>query len=146
MICLRSLLALTSFLALTSASALPSDTAAEIFHFNLLARQEPGTPLYACHLACGTSSLLLCSYILNPSSLSPKSCSLNPHLRTGTAVTLSRGASPCTDVAFLIDYTDCLACADASIQNVWRYYGATLTIAGEKCGLSTTPVVAVSDK
>ncbi|KAG4413111.1 hypothetical protein IFR04_013763 [Cadophora malorum] len=116
MICLRSLLALTSFLALTSASALPSDTAAEIFHFNLLARQEPGTPLYACHLACGT------------------------------AVTLSRGASPCTDVAFLIDYTDCLACADASIQNVWRYYGATLTIAGEKCGLSTTPVVAVSDK
>ena len=69
---------------------------------------------------------------------------LSPQPQTGTAVTLSRGASPCTDVAFLIDYTDCLACADASIQNVWRYYGATLTVAGEKCGLSTTPVVAVS--
>lgn len=55
MVSLRSLLSLASFLAITSASALPSDTAADIFHSNLLARQEPGTPLYACHLACGAS-------------------------------------------------------------------------------------------
>ncbi|KAH6690208.1 hypothetical protein BKA61DRAFT_585053 [Leptodontidium sp. MPI-SDFR-AT-0119] len=114
MVSLRSLLALTTVLALTSASALPSDSAAEIFHASLLARQEPGTPLYACHLACGT------------------------------AVTLSRGTSPCTDVPFLIKYTDCLACAHPSRFNIWQYYGTTLTAAGSSCGLSTSPIPAVS--
>ncbi|KAL2067587.1 hypothetical protein VTL71DRAFT_2012 [Oculimacula yallundae] len=82
------------------------------WHVSLLKRQAPGTPAFACHSACGT------------------------------AITLSRGASPCTNEAFLTDYAACLACAGPSDQNIWRYYGGTLTTAGTACGLSTTPGAA----
>ncbi|KAK0103165.1 hypothetical protein ONS95_014963 [Cadophora gregata] len=80
------------------------------WHLSLLKRQEPGTPQYACHESCGT------------------------------AITLSRGASPCTNDAFLTDYQECLECAGPDNFNIWRYYGGTLTTAGTNCGLSTTPV------
>ncbi|CZT03955.1 uncharacterized protein RAG0_10568 [Rhynchosporium agropyri] len=79
------------------------------WHLTLLKRQAPGTPQYACHFACGT------------------------------AITLSRGASPCTNDAFLTDYADCLACAGPADMNIWKYYGGTLTTVGTTCGLSTTP-------
>ncbi|PVH70005.1 hypothetical protein DL98DRAFT_473067 [Cadophora sp. DSE1049] len=108
MIGMRSVAALAAVVSVVYAAAVPSPE--DEWHLTLLKRQEPGTPLYACHLSCGT------------------------------AITLSRGASPCTDDAFLTDYQECLECAGPDNFNIWRYYGGTLTTAGTSCGLSTTPV------
>ncbi|KAH9222429.1 hypothetical protein DL95DRAFT_454440 [Leptodontidium sp. 2 PMI_412] len=108
MIGMRSLAALATIVGVVYGTAVsaPEDE----WHLALLKRQEPGTPLYECHSACGT------------------------------AITLSRGPSPCTDNVFLTDYADCLVCSGPDNFNIWRYYGGTLTTAGSACGLSTTPV------
>ncbi|KAG4442027.1 hypothetical protein IFR05_002495 [Cadophora sp. M221] len=107
MIGMRSLAALAAAVSVAYAAAVPAPE--DEWHLALLKRQEPGTPLYECHSACGT------------------------------AITLSRGPSPCTDSAFLSDYADCLVCSGPDNFNIWRYYGGTLTTAGSACGLSTTP-------
>ncbi|KAH7330519.1 hypothetical protein BKA65DRAFT_59785 [Rhexocercosporidium sp. MPI-PUGE-AT-0058] len=108
MIGMKSLAAFVAIVSVAYAAAVPAPE--DEWHHALLKRQEPGTPLFACHEACGT------------------------------AITLSRGASPCTDVSFLTDYADCLVCSGPDDFNIWRYYGGTLTTAGTKCGLSNTPV------
>ena len=77
---------------------------------SLLKRQEPGTPAYDCHDNCGT------------------------------AITQSRGADPCSNEAFLFNYKNCLQCSGPDNYNIWRYYGGTLSGAGSKCGLDTTPL------
>jgi hypothetical protein len=41
---------------------------------------------------------------------------------------------------FLNDYQACLDCAGPSNQDIWQYYGGTLSGYGQSCGLSTTPV------
>lgn len=46
---------------------------------------------------------------------------------------------PCNDAAFVEDYNNCLQCAGPNNVNIWRYYGATLSTAGAKCGLPTEP-------
>ncbi len=46
---------------------------------------------------------------------------------------------PCGNHAFLTAYAQCLACAGPDDVNIWKYYGASVGAAGEKCGLSTTP-------
>ncbi|KAH7383462.1 hypothetical protein BKA64DRAFT_646650 [Cadophora sp. MPI-SDFR-AT-0126] len=108
MIGMRSVAALAAVVSVVYAAAVPSPE--DEWHLTLLKRQEPGTPLYACHESCGT------------------------------AITLSRGSSPCTNDAFLTDYQECLDCAGPDNFNIWRYYGGTLTTAGTSCGLSTTPI------
>merc|ERR1711939_1046289 len=108
MIGFKSVAALAAVVSVVYAAAVPSPE--DEWHLTLLKRQEPGTPLYACHESCGT------------------------------AITFSRGDSPCTDDAFLSDYQECLECAGPDNFNIWRYYGGTLTTAGTSCGLSTTPV------
>ncbi|KAI9047181.1 hypothetical protein LZ554_008635 [Drepanopeziza brunnea f. sp. 'monogermtubi'] len=105
----RSLLALAAVISAVCAVAVP----AEEWEVALLKRQEPGTPLFACHSSCGT------------------------------AVTQSRGANACTDTAFQNNYSACLACAGPSNQNIWILYGNTLSAAGTRCGLSTSPASSV---
>ncbi|KAF2793768.1 hypothetical protein K505DRAFT_325252 [Melanomma pulvis-pyrius CBS 109.77] len=77
----------------------------------LLKRQAPGTPEYNCHDNCGT------------------------------AITISKAsADVCKNEAFLTDYANCLQCAGPDNDNIWQYYGRSLSTVGEKCGLSTTPL------
>jgi hypothetical protein len=102
---------------LIAASLLASATAlpSEDFLTSLLKRQAPGTPEYICHAACGG------------------------------AITASRGDSPCEDMTFLDNYADCLVCAGPENFDIWKYYGGTLTGAGDKCGLSTEPEGAAGE-
>ncbi|KAH8592736.1 hypothetical protein B0O99DRAFT_228757 [Bisporella sp. PMI_857] len=93
--------------SLASAAATPVE---EDWTLTLLKRQEPGTPLYACHEDCGNS------------------------------ITLSRTSNYCANPDFLSQYQSCLECAGPDNFNIWRYYGGTLTTAGSACGLSTTPL------
>ncbi|KAH8901314.1 hypothetical protein GQ53DRAFT_835168 [Thozetella sp. PMI_491] len=77
----------------------------------LLKRQEPGTPAYYCHDNCGQA-----------------------------IIQARNSANVCTDSIFLTDYQNCLQCAGPDNQNIWIYYGTTLTNAATPCGLSTTPL------
>ncbi|KAK6535903.1 hypothetical protein TWF281_000154 [Arthrobotrys megalospora] len=80
------------------------------WHLKLLKRQAPGTPAYNCHDNCGQ------------------------------AITASRRENHCDDNVFNTNYANCLQCSGPDNYNIWRYYGFTLTGAGEACGLSTTPL------
>ncbi|KAF1994752.1 hypothetical protein P154DRAFT_526847 [Amniculicola lignicola CBS 123094] len=95
-----------------TAFASASVLVAEEQMFNaLLKRQQPGTPLYNCHDNCGT------------------------------AITVSKaGGDTCKDEVFLFDYENCLKCAGPDNDNIWRYYGGSLTPVAEKCGLPTAPL------
>lgn len=53
-------------------------------------------------------------------------------------------ADPCNDAAFVEDYNSCLQCAGPDNFNIWRYYGATLSTAGARCGFSTEPESGVA--
>ncbi|KAF3039993.1 hypothetical protein E8E11_006628 [Didymella keratinophila] len=87
----------------------------DAYFASLLKRQEPGTPAYNCHDNCGS------------------------------AITLSRGADPCNNAVFVTDYNNCLKCSGPDNYNIWRYYGGTLSSAGEKCGLDTEPWAGKQD-
>ncbi|KAI1143543.1 hypothetical protein F5Y05DRAFT_408988 [Hypoxylon sp. FL0543] len=77
----------------------------------LLKRQEPGSPAYNCHDNCGQ------------------------------AIIQGRSSSDvCHDDIFLSDYKACLQCAGPDNQDIWQYYGGTLTKDATSCGLSTTPL------
>ncbi|KAJ2996512.1 hypothetical protein NUW58_g950 [Xylaria curta] len=78
---------------------------------NLLKRQEPGTPKYKCHEACGGAIL----------------------------AARAAGDDVCKDDAFLSNYNSCLKCAGPGNFDIWNIYGRTLSGFGESCGLSTTP-------
>lgn len=110
--------------AVASATTLVAE---ESFFSSLLKRQEPGSPAYDCHSACGSkiSPLFMLASRLTPSS--------------GAAITLSRGADPCNNATFVTNYNSCLKCAGPGNVNIWRYYGGTLSTAGAKCGLETEP-------
>ncbi|KAL7629233.1 hypothetical protein AAE478_000753 [Parahypoxylon ruwenzoriense] len=77
----------------------------------LLKRQEPGTPAYNCHDNCGQA-----------------------------IIQARNAADVCNDDTFLTDYKACLQCAGPDNEDIWRYYGGTLTSAAASCGLSTTPL------
>lgn len=46
----------------------------------------------------------------------------------------------CSDSVFLTDYTNCLECAGTDNEDIWKYYGSSLTSAAAECGLATTPL------
>ncbi|KAI4868597.1 hypothetical protein F4820DRAFT_409854 [Hypoxylon rubiginosum] len=77
----------------------------------LLKRQEPGTPAYNCHDNCGQA------IIQGRSS-----------------------ADVCNDEIFLSDYQACLQCSGPDNEDIWKYYGGTLSTSAASCGLSTTPL------
>ncbi|KAI0551718.1 hypothetical protein F4679DRAFT_582178 [Xylaria curta] len=83
---------------------------------NLLKRQEPGSPAYSCHQACGEAIL---------------------------AARASKDV--CSDDDFLANYDTCLKCSGPDNIDIWKIYGQTLSGFGESCGLSTTPVSGSSD-
>ncbi|KAI1083135.1 hypothetical protein F5B20DRAFT_528709 [Whalleya microplaca] len=81
------------------------------FFSRLLKRQEPGSPAYNCHDNCGQ------------------------------AIIQARNSKDvCTDETFLTDYKNCLQCSGPDNEDIWQYYGNTLTKSAQPCGLSTTPL------
>ncbi|KAI1630683.1 hypothetical protein F4809DRAFT_250391 [Biscogniauxia mediterranea] len=81
------------------------------FFSRLLKRQEPGTAAYNCHDNCGQA-----------------------------IIQARESADVCNDETFLTDYQNCLQCSGPDNENIWRYYGNTLSNTGEQCGLSTEPL------
>lgn len=43
------------------------------------------------------------------------------------------------------NYNSCLECAGPDNFNIWRYYGDTLSAAGEACGFETEPASGSGD-
>ncbi|KAI0508439.1 hypothetical protein F5B22DRAFT_620604 [Xylaria bambusicola] len=77
---------------------------------NLVSRQDPGSAAYSCHEDCGG------------------------------AITQARTSEDvCHDNVFLDDYNNCLKCAGPENENIWKYYGETLSSIGESCGLLASP-------
>ncbi|KAK8169770.1 hypothetical protein IWX90DRAFT_485674 [Phyllosticta citrichinensis] len=65
----------------------------------------------------------------------------NCHDNCGEAILLVKaGCNVCTDEAFLNDYKNCLQCAGSDNQDIWQYYGPSLTSAAANCSLETTPL------
>ncbi|KAK1711543.1 uncharacterized protein BDZ83DRAFT_757313 [Colletotrichum acutatum] len=60
------------------------------------------------------------------------------HENCGTSITLSRETGYCTNYQWIARYDACLQCANA--QNVWQYYGNSVTAAAAACGLTAVPV------
>ncbi|KAI5916993.1 hypothetical protein F4810DRAFT_698395 [Camillea tinctor] len=81
------------------------------FFSRLLKRQEPGTPAYNCHDNCGQA-----------------------------IIQARESADVCNDEIFLTDYQNCLQCSGPDNENIWRFYGNTLSSTGERCSLSTEPL------
>ena len=68
---------------------------------------------------------------------------LTSRLRTtGQAIIQARngGDGVCTDDAFVSNYENCLQCSGPDNVDIWRFYGNSLSRAGESCGLPTTPL------
>ncbi|KAI1107859.1 hypothetical protein F4804DRAFT_328887 [Jackrogersella minutella] len=78
---------------------------------HLLKRQEPGSAAYNCHDNCGQA------IIQGRSS-----------------------ADVCNDNIFLTDYKACIQCSGPDNQDIWQYYGTSLSKDASACGLSTTPL------
>ncbi|KAI1780099.1 hypothetical protein F4818DRAFT_401777 [Hypoxylon cercidicola] len=94
------------------AATMVSASADELQLFaRLLKRQEPGTPAYNCHDNCGQAII---------------------QGRSSTDV--------CHDEIFLADYQACLQCSGPDNEDIWRYYGGTLTTDAAPCGLATAPL------
>ncbi|KAK7512470.1 uncharacterized protein IWZ02DRAFT_493901 [Phyllosticta citriasiana] len=65
----------------------------------------------------------------------------NCHDNCGEAILLAKaGCNVCSDQAFLKDYKNCLQCAGSDNQNIWQYYGPSLTSAAANCSLATAPL------
>ncbi|KAJ9133033.1 hypothetical protein NKR23_g10961 [Pleurostoma richardsiae] len=103
-----------SFVGLAIAVAAASATAIgseDVVFTMLLKRQAPGTPAYNCHDNCGQ------------------------------AIIQARNSDDvCNDEIFLTDYANCLQCSGPDNEDIWKYYGTTLSASASTCGLSTTPL------
>ncbi|KAI1383312.1 uncharacterized protein F4822DRAFT_420132 [Hypoxylon trugodes] len=97
--------------AIVAATAVSASTDELQFISRLLKRQEPGSPAYNCHDNCGQA-----------------------------IIEGRNSADACHDDIFLTDYKVCLQCAGPDNQDIWQYYGTTLTKDASPCGLSTTPL------
>ncbi|KAI1407863.1 hypothetical protein F5Y13DRAFT_205664 [Hypoxylon sp. FL1857] len=97
--------------AIIAATAVSASTDELQLFARLLKRQEPGSPAYNCHDNCGQA-----------------------------IIQGRNSADVCHDDTFLTDYKACLQCAGPDNQDIWQYYGATLTRDATPCGLSTTPL------
>ncbi|KAI2471196.1 hypothetical protein F4781DRAFT_127896 [Annulohypoxylon bovei var. microspora] len=97
--------------AVLAATAVSASTDELQFIARLLKRQDVGTPAYNCHDNCGQ------------------------------AIIQGRSSDDvCNDEIFLTDYKACLQCSGPDNQDIWQYYGTTLTKDASACGLSTTPL------
>ncbi|KAI0898441.1 hypothetical protein F4806DRAFT_458399 [Annulohypoxylon nitens] len=94
-----------------AATAVSASTDELQFIARLLKRQDPGTPAYNCHDNCGQA-----------------------------IIQGRNSADVCNDEIFLTDYKNCLQCSGPDNQDIWQYYGTTLTKDASPCGLSTTPL------
>ncbi|KAG9239292.1 hypothetical protein BJ875DRAFT_448891 [Amylocarpus encephaloides] len=94
----------------TALQLVSATAVAEDWPLHLIKRQEPGTNSYNCHDNCGQ------------------------------AIIGSRSTGYCTNNAFTSNYANCLQCAGPDNEDIWLYYGTTLTRAATSCGLSTTPL------
>ncbi|KAJ3575588.1 hypothetical protein NPX13_g3977 [Xylaria arbuscula] len=104
---------------------------------DLINRQEPGSATYSCHEACGKHCRHPLPHISRHKT-SPSLTSFND--ATGGAITQSRASDdPCNDEVFLNDYSACLECAGPDNEDIWKYYGETLSSVAEICGLRTSP-------
>ncbi|KAI0451233.1 hypothetical protein F5B21DRAFT_507392 [Xylaria acuta] len=100
-----------AFIAATVAQGAIATTEGLSPFTNPLKRQEPGSPAYICHEACGQ------------------------------AILAARASEDvCSDDDFLANYDTCLKCSGPDNIDIWKIYGRTLSGFGESCGLSTTPV------
>ncbi|POS71434.1 hypothetical protein DHEL01_v210170, partial [Diaporthe helianthi] len=54
-------------------------------------------------------------------------------------------ATICDDQIFQDDYTNCLQCAGADNEDIWRYYGDSLSGPASSCGLATEPLAGEQD-
>ncbi|KAK6954302.1 hypothetical protein Daesc_004269 [Daldinia eschscholtzii] len=100
-----------TFGAILAATAVSASTDELQFFARLLKRQDPGTPSYNCHDNCGQ------------------------------AIIQGRSSKDvCHDDIFLADYKACLQCAGPDNEDIWKYYGNTLTKNASPCGLSTSPL------
>ncbi|KAI1454372.1 hypothetical protein F4805DRAFT_324456 [Annulohypoxylon moriforme] len=97
--------------AVLAATAVSASTDELQFIARLLKRQEVGTPAYNCHDNCGQA-----------------------------IIQGRNSADVCNDEIFLADYKACLQCSGPDNQDIWQYYGTTLTKDASPCGLSTTPL------
>ncbi|KAI1448091.1 hypothetical protein F5Y02DRAFT_334354 [Annulohypoxylon stygium] len=97
--------------AVLAATAVSASTDELQFIARLLKRQDPGTPAYNCHDNCGQA-----------------------------IIQGRNSADVCNDEIFLTDYKNCLQCSGPDNQDIWQYYGTTLTKDASPCGLSTTPL------
>ncbi|KAL1627163.1 hypothetical protein SLS56_006501 [Neofusicoccum ribis] len=64
----------------------------------------------------------------------------NCHDNCGQAIIAGRGDDPCNDDTFKHDYEACLQCAGSDNEDIWKYYGGSLTKVASPCGYSTTPL------
>ncbi|KAI1208704.1 uncharacterized protein F4807DRAFT_130399 [Annulohypoxylon truncatum] len=97
--------------AVLTATAVSASTDELQFIARLLKRQEVGSAAYNCHDNCGQ------------------------------AIIEGRSSDDvCNDEIFLTDYKACLQCSGPDNQDIWQYYGTTLTKDASACGLSTTPL------
>ncbi|KAI0012111.1 hypothetical protein F4779DRAFT_569426 [Xylariaceae sp. FL0662B] len=91
--------------------AVSASTEESQFFLHLLRRQAPGSPAFNCHDNCGQA-----------------------------VIASKKSDDVCNDNAFLTDYKNCLQCSGPDNEDIWKWYGNTLTKAAEPCGLSTTPL------
>ncbi|KAI2629631.1 hypothetical protein GGR54DRAFT_649991 [Hypoxylon sp. NC1633] len=98
-----------------------------------------GAIIAATTISASTDELQLFARLLKRQE--PGSASYNCHDNCGQAIIQGRSSSDaCNDNIFLTDYKACLQCAGPDNQDIWQYYGGTLTTDASKCGLSTTPL------
>lgn len=107
--------------ALAASTALATDfPAAGVFIDPILAKrqdQTPGSPSYNCHDNCGQAII------------EARNCN----------------ATICDDQIFQENYQNCLQCAGADNEDIWRYYGDGLATAATSCDLATEPLSGEQD-
>lgn len=101
-------------------------------HNVLLQREETiekNSPLYNCHLACGTvfkSNVSVMSLLI-----------LIPGALTGDAIVDAESDNYCSTSNFTSDLSTCLKCAETC--EIWQYYGTDVAYAAGNCSDSATP-------
>ncbi|KAG8157090.1 hypothetical protein KVR01_013080 [Diaporthe batatas] len=107
--------------AVAATTALANDfPAAGVFIDPILAKRQdetPGSPSYNCHDNCGQAII------------EARNCN----------------ATLCDDQVFQKNYQNCLQCAGADNEDIWRYYGDRLGAAAAACDLGAEPLPGEQD-
>ncbi|KAK8199775.1 hypothetical protein HDK77DRAFT_210283 [Phyllosticta capitalensis] len=64
----------------------------------------------------------------------------NCHDNCGEAILFVKANCTCSNDAFVNDYKACLQCAGTENEDIWKYYGPSLSSAAAVCSLATTPL------